>query len=56
MRFLGEGVGPGFDFRDFEFVSKEKLKRNLSNKSNFFVLEAVQTRHRRHGQVLREDS
>jgi predicted cupin superfamily sugar epimerase len=38
---LGEGVGPGFDFRDFEFVSKEKLKRNLSNKSNFFVLERL---------------
>ncbi|CAL6371969.1 unnamed protein product [Bathycoccus prasinos] len=38
---LGEGVGPGFDFRDFEFVSKEKLNRNLSNKSNFFVLERL---------------
>lgn len=38
---LGEGVGPGFDFRDFEFVSEEKLKRNLSNKSNFFVLERL---------------
>ena len=38
---LGEGVGPGFDFRDFEFVSKEKLKRNLANHSNFYVLERL---------------
>jgi len=38
---LGEGVGPGFDFRDFEFVPKEKLKRTLANKSNFFVLERL---------------
>jgi uncharacterized protein len=39
---LGEGVAPGFDFNDFEFVSKEKLKRTLANSSsNYFVLERL---------------
>ena len=37
---LGEAVAPGFDFRDFEFVSKDKLRKTLANnKKNLKFLE-----------------